>query len=201
VTPDDRPVLPRILVASDGRSEWVPPENVDAGLLLRDTTLGALVRHSDRPYVVAVDTDSVEGLADDEAGLHFLVAELGFRVFLTHHSEVACRLADIGALALMRVSALDSSGLARALESHPHQVGVGAVLHPGLVLPHLPEGIRAVLPRPLLAYGLLRTPGDVTACLALADSVVVRPELLHALGNGAEPVDPDLASRRGPTAT
>lgn len=177
------PILPRLFESSDGHAEWLPPRGQDVGLLLRDTTLAALVRHSGRPYVVAVDSDSVEGLADDESGIHFLVAELGFRIVLTRHAEVAGRLADAGALALMRVLALDSSGLERSLESHPRRPGVGTVLSPGLVLPHLPAAVRATLPRPLVAYGLLNEPGDVAACLSLADSVVVRRELLAALRN------------------
>jgi glycerol-3-phosphate responsive antiterminator len=178
-----RSELPSLFEASDGRAEWLPPAHLDVGLLLRDTTLASLVRHSRRPYVVAVDADSVEGLADDDAGLHFVVVELGFRIVLTRHAGVASRLADMGALALMRVFALDTSGLDRSLEGHPRLPGIGTVLSPGLVLPHLPEGKRASLPRPLVAYGLLNTPQEVTSCLEFADSAVVRHELLLAIEN------------------
>jgi glycerol-3-phosphate responsive antiterminator len=179
--------LPALLDAWDGHGEWDPPVGLDAGLLLRDTSLPSLLRHSGHPYPVAVDLDTVEGLADDDSGLHFLIVELGYRIVMTRHHEAACRLADLGALALMRVSALDSSGLERSLESHPRRPGMGTVLSPGLVLPHLPESKRVLLPRPLVAYGLLTAPEDVAVCLALADSVVVRRELLAALAERGRP--------------
>jgi glycerol-3-phosphate responsive antiterminator len=178
----EAPRLPRVFEASDGHGEWLSPPNLEAGLLLRDTSLPALVRHSQRPYVAAIDLDTVEGLAGDDSGLRFAVIELGFRIVLTRHPEVAVRLADLGALALLRVSALDSSGFDRSLESHPRRPGVGTVLSPGLVLPRLPESMRTLLPRPLVAYGLLSTPEDVASCLRFADSAVVRRELLAEPG-------------------
>ena len=180
------PELPALFEASDGHAKWAAPSGLDAGLLLRDTTLSALVHHVERPYVVAVDMDTVEGLADDESGLQFLY-ELGFRVLLTRHHDVACRFSEMdGALALMRISALDTSGLDRSIESHPSRVGVGTVLSPGLVLPHIPDAKRVLLPRPLVAYGLIHTPEQIAACLAFADSVVVRHEVLLAVAPDAE---------------
>ena len=173
--------LPRLLVASNGHAEWLAPSSSDTGLLLRDTNLASLLHHTGRSYPVAVDLDTVEGLADDDSALHFLIVELGYRILLTHHAGVASRSADMGALALLRVYALDTSGLERSLESHPRRAGVGTVLYPGLVLPHLPEATLESLPKPLVAYGLIETPADLAACLAVADSAVVRPELFGVL--------------------
>ncbi len=179
------PELPTLFEASEGHAEWVVPPGLDAGLLLRDTTLSALVHHVGRPYVVAVDVDTVEGLADDDSGLQF-VYELGFRVLMTRHAHVACRFADMGgAMALMRISALDTSGLDRSIESHPGRAGIGTVLSPGLVLPHIPDAKRILLPRPLVAYGLVNTLEDIAVCLTFAEAVVVRHDTLLAVAAAA----------------
>jgi glycerol-3-phosphate responsive antiterminator len=175
------PDLPPLLEASDGRSAWSRPDGVDAGLLLRDTNLTSLIRQAGKAHKVAVDLDTVEGLADDDAALNFLVDTLGFRIVATRHASVANRIADLGALALLRVFALDTSGLTRSLEGHPGRPGIGTILYPGLVLPRLREGVRARLPRPLVAHGLLSDPEDVAACLRLGDAVVVSRELLQAV--------------------
>ena len=165
--------LPRVFEASDGHSEWRPPGSGDVGLLLRDTSLAALVSHSGRPYSVAVDIDSVEGLSDDKAACEFLVRTLGFRIVLAHHSTAAANIADLGALALLRVFAVDSTGLRSSLESHPAREGIGCAVSPGLVLPHLGDDELALLPRPILAYGLIDLPADIAACMSCADAIVL----------------------------
>jgi glycerol-3-phosphate responsive antiterminator len=165
--------LPRVLEASDGRADWVPPRTGDVGLLLRDTSLAATVAHSARPYSVAVDIDSVEGLSDDRAACEFLVRRLGFQIVLAHHPATAANIADLGALALLRVFAVDGTGLRSSLESHPSGEGIGSAVSPGLVLPHLGADELALLPRPILAYGLIDRPVDINACMRCADALVL----------------------------
>jgi hypothetical protein len=75
--------------------------------------------------------------------------------------------------------------MARSLESHPRSERVGSVLSPGLVIAHLRPDELAKLPRPLLAYGLIDDMEGALACLALADSVVVRPVLAARLAAAA----------------
>jgi hypothetical protein len=81
----------------------------------------------------------------------------------------------LGCLPLLRVSCLDSTGFERALAGHPGPP-VGTAISPGLALAHLALAQRARLPRPLLAYGLVRRPEEAAAARgAGADSVVLDP--------------------------
>ena len=178
--------LPRVLEASDGLADWDPPKGGDVGLLLRDTSLTALTTHARRGQAVAVDIDSIDGLSDDGAACEFLVRKLGFRIVLAHHQATAAHIAELGALALLRVFAVDSTGLRRSLEGLPRGEGVGSAVSPGLVLPHLGADELALLPRPILAYGLIDRPTDIAACLRCADAIVLsRQALAGARTSGA----------------
>jgi glycerol-3-phosphate responsive antiterminator len=178
--------LPRIFEASNGQGGWSSPGE-DVGLLLRDTNLTALVANAGLDTTLAVDCDGVEGLGDDRAAAEFLVVRLGFGIVLTRHAAMAANVASLGGLAFLKVYALDSEGLRHSLEAHPRGSAIGTAICPGLVLPHLEPGEVSQLPRPLLAYGLLEAPVDIAACLAIADSVVLRR---HAIEGLAAP-DPD----------
>lgn len=175
--------LPRIFEASNGQGLWSSPGQ-DVGLLLRDTNLAALVANAGNAgndTTLAVDCDGVDGLGDDRTAAEFLVVRLGFGIVLTRHAAMAANVASLGGLAFLKVYALDSEGLRHSLEAHPRGSAIGTAICPGLVLPHLePEEVSA-LPRPLLAYGLLEAPADIAACLAIADSVVLRRSAIEGL--------------------
>jgi hypothetical protein len=96
---------------------------------------------------------------------------------VTRRPQTAARFAEIGGLALVSLLAFDSTGLKRSVETHPRAERVGTVISPGLVLTHMLPGEISVLPRPLVAYGLLSSVADAVACLSLADGVVVLPTL------------------------
>ena len=96
-------------------------------------------------------------------------------------STKAARAAEHGRIGLVHIFGYDSTGMARALESHPRVDRVGSVLSPGLVIIHLLRDQLALLPRPVLAYGLIDDVADAEACLALADAIVVRPVLAARL--------------------
>lgn len=174
--------LPAVLMASDGRHPVYPPPSLDAGVLIRDTDLAALVHRatSDCPPS-AVDIDSVAGLGSDDAAVDFVTGRLGIRVVLTRRPQLAGHAAERGHLGLVHVFGYDSTGMARSLESHPRTAGVGSLLSPGLVIVHLRPDELADLPRPLVAYGLIEDVQDARACQALADAVVVRPGLAAKL--------------------
>ena len=175
--------LPKIFEASNGHGNWSPPGR-DVGLLLRDTNLAALVANAGnagKDTTLAVDCDGVEGLGDDRAAAEFLVVRLGFGIVLTRHAAMATNVASLGGLALLKVYALDSEGLRHSLEAHPGGSAIGTAICPGLVLPHLEPGEVSLLPRPLLAYGLLEAPADIATCLAIADSVVLRRPAIEGL--------------------
>jgi glycerol-3-phosphate responsive antiterminator len=178
--------LPRILIASDGRHAVFPPPGLDAGILVRDTDLPALIHRvgSDCPPN-AVDFDTVAGLGSDDAAIDFVTSRLGIRIVLTRRPQLAMRVAEHGNLGLVHLYGYDSTGMARSLESHPRIERVGSVLSPGLVIAHLRPDELQMLPRPLLAYGLIDDTEGARACLALADSIVVRPPLAARLAAAA----------------
>ena len=174
--------LPAVLIASDGRHPVYAPPGLDAGVLVRDTDLAALVHRaaSDCPPL-AVDLDSVAGLGSDDAAVDFVTGRLGIRAVLTRRPQLAARVAARGHLGLVHVFGYDSTGMVRSLESHPRKMGIGSVLSPALVIVHLRSDELADLPRPIVAYGLIDDVGDARACMALADAIVVRPAIAAKL--------------------
>jgi glycerol-3-phosphate responsive antiterminator len=162
------PALPAVLV--EHRAAAVP---AGAGLLLHDVSLLDLVRLSARPgHPLAVDLDSIEGLAADEAAVEFLTRRLGVAVVITRRPGLAARVHEYGCLPLLHVHCLDSTGLDRALASHPG-APVGTALSPGLILAHLEPAERRRLPGPVLAYGLVRNPEERAAATAAGAAGVV----------------------------
>jgi glycerol-3-phosphate responsive antiterminator len=181
--------LPRILVADDGRQPVGPPPGLDAGILLRNTDLSALIDCAmSSPTPPAVDIDSIRGLATDDAAGTFLRRRLGIDIVMTRRPALAAHFAGLGGLALLDVLAFDSTGLARSLAGHPRCERVGTVISPGLVLPHMTPAELARLPAPVVAYGLISTVADAWACLERADAIAVLPSLASAL-SGSEAAD------------
>ena len=183
-----RPRLPLVLVADDGRHSVDLSPGIDAGVLLRDTDLAAVVGRSAAELLpLAVDIDSIRGLGTDDAAVDFLVDRLAIGIILTRRPMTDLHAADRGGLALLHVLAFDSTGLGRSLEAHPRTAGVGTVVSPGLVLSHMSAGELERLPRPILGYGLIVEPEDALACLRLADGIVLRPgaavSLAEAVGS------------------
>ncbi len=179
---DAAPRLPRILVATDGRHAIHLPDELDAGMLLRDSDLATLVRRaeSDDPPA-AVDIDSIAGLGGDDDGVDFVTSRLRVPIILTRRPALAARAAEHGWLGLVHIFGYDSTGMTRSLDGHPRVEGVGSVFSPGLVVTHLRADELARLPRPLLAYGLIDEVVAAEACLAIADAIVVRPVLAARL--------------------
>jgi glycerol-3-phosphate responsive antiterminator len=179
--------LPAVLVTSDGRHPCRPPTNLDAGVLVRDTDLAALVHlvGSERPPDV-LDIDSVAGLGGDDLAVDFVTERLGIRVVMTRRPQLAARAAERGHLGLTHVFAYDSTGMARSLESHARSANLGSVLSPGLVIVHLSPDEIARLPSPVVAYGFIDSVEDATACARLADAIVVRPAVAARLSEASE---------------
>jgi glycerol-3-phosphate responsive antiterminator len=148
----------------------------DEGVLLHSTTLADLIRLAAATTCpLALDLDSVEGLEPSVAAIAFAVERLGIRVLLSRRPALIDWARGLSCLPLLRVSCLDSTGFERALLGHPGPP-VGTAISPGLVLAHLAPSQRARLPRPLLAYGVVRRSEEAAAAReAGADSVVVDP--------------------------
>ena len=173
--------LPRILVARDGSSPWRSPAGLDAGPLLRDTTLDLLAAGAESLDRATVDIDSVEGLNTDDAGCEFLVRVLGIRSVVTRRPGTAIRLAHLGVQALYHVHAVDSTAFESAVSKHPGLPGIGTVISPGLVALHFSEQQIERLPRPLVAWGFVNTADDTLKCLRGCDAIVVGDEAAERL--------------------
>lgn len=189
--------LPRVLIADDG----APHERVDGiptGVFLRDLELTALIARATSLEVPwAVDLDTIRGLKADEASVRFLVERLGARAIVSRRPAVVRAATALGAIGLLGVHAFDSTGLRRTAGSGP-PTGGGAIVSPGLVLPHLRPDELAMLPRPLVGHGLIVRPIDAVACLARADAIVVRRDaarfLAMSLRRGRRAVQKPLTS-------
>jgi glycerol-3-phosphate responsive antiterminator len=174
--------LPRILIAVTGHDATSPPPGLDAGILLRNTDLAAVIDCAlSAPTPPAVELDTVRGLGSDDAAVDFLRRRLSIDIVLTRRPQTASAFAALGGLALLNVLAFDSTGLRRSLHGHPRGERVGTVISPGLVLHHMLPSELALLVRPLVAYGLIDTAADALATLAVADGIVVRPAVAAGL--------------------
>ncbi|MER3418511.1 MAG: hypothetical protein C4343_05320 [Chloroflexota bacterium] len=187
-TADNRPGgveltrLPQVLVALDGRGFLELPPELARVAFLRDLDLYGLVAAAARRTPLAVDLDSVDGLAADAAAVRFVVAELGVRVVASRRPTVAEEAVRLGALGLVHVFAFDSTGVARALEIHPKLDGTGTLVSPGLVIGHMTADELAALPPPVVAYGLVEEEAAARRILELVDAVAVTPAVALALG-------------------
>jgi glycerol-3-phosphate responsive antiterminator len=173
--------LPRVLVADDG----VPHERVDGfptGAFLRDLDLTAFITRAmslEIPW--AVDLDTIRGLRADDAATAFAVRRLGARAVVSRRRTVVRAATAMGAVGLLAVQAFDSTGLRRIAEVEPAESVGGAILSPGLVIPHLRADELEILPRPLVGHGLIVRPSDALACLERADAIVVRRDAARFL--------------------
>jgi glycerol-3-phosphate responsive antiterminator len=177
-----RPVLRRVLIADDGGVPIRLPRRLRAGILLREIDLASVVeRAANGDDVMAIDLDSVRGMESDETAADFVMGTLHIRIVMTRRAHVAVHVAARGGIGLLHALAFDSTGLTRALEGSPPLAGVGTVVSPGAVLPHMRPSELEQLARPIVAYGLLTRTADVLDCLELADSVVLRQDVADAL--------------------
>lgn len=186
--------LPRVLVVDDGEPH-APIDGLPTGTFLRDLDLATLIGRAtaiDGPW--AVDVDTIRGLRGDEAAARFVVERLGASAVVSRRVTVVRAAASIGATGLLGVHAFDSTGLRRTADAGPVPEGVGSLLSPGLVLPHLRRDELALLPRPLVVHGLIVRPSDALACLELADAIVVRRDAARYLGTALR--NPPLALRK-----
>jgi glycerol-3-phosphate responsive antiterminator len=194
------PALPRVLLSV--RDHLPRPLGQDEGLLFHDLSLTQLIHISAKSeHPAAVDLDSVEGLASDSAALTFLSQRLGIRTVITRRPALTLRALELGCLPLLRIHCLDSTGLERALEGHPG-TPVGTAISPGLILAHLAERERQMLPQPVLAYGLMRREEEFNAAWGAGAASVVASVGGGSAGPGRERRNHRTETRqRGSTAT
>jgi glycerol-3-phosphate responsive antiterminator len=169
--------LPPLLVTVTGQQLW--PRHVEhhIGYLIRDIRLDDLlltVARAPSEATLVLDVDSVDGLGSDAVAIEFVTGSLGLRCLMTRRPALATRAAELGVLSLLRVFALDSTGLGRALAAHPRLPGMGTVISPGILLPGLVAADGHALTHPLVSDGMIQDRQDVQASWAArADTVVV----------------------------
>jgi glycerol-3-phosphate responsive antiterminator len=184
--------LPRVLVVDDGEPH-APIDGLPTGTFLRDLDLAGLIGRAsaiDGPW--AVDVDTIRGLRGDEAAARLVVERLGASAVVSRRVTVVRAAAAFGATGLLGVHAFDSTGLRRTADAGSLPDGVGSLLSPGLVLPHLRLDELELLPRPLVVHGLIVRPSDALACLELADAIVVRRDAARYLGTALRNPLPSL---------
>jgi glycerol-3-phosphate responsive antiterminator len=162
-----------------------PVDGVPTGAFLRDLDLTAFITRAmslEVPW--AVDLDTIRGLRADESATAFAVRRLGAKAVVSRRRTVVRAATRMGAVGLLAVQAFDSTGLRRIAEAEPEPDSPlgGAILSPGLVIPHLRADELAILPRPLVGHGLIVRPSDALACLERADAIVVRRDAARFLG-------------------
>jgi glycerol-3-phosphate responsive antiterminator len=144
-----------------------------------------LARVASHDGPVVIDLDSVRGMASDEAAADFVIDTLGIRILMTRRAHVAAHVGSRGGLGLLHALAFDSTGLTRVLDGSPPVPGVGTVVSPGAVLPHMRPSELEQLARPIMAYGLLVRVADALDCLELAECVVLRQDVAAELASTA----------------
>jgi glycerol-3-phosphate responsive antiterminator len=170
-----RPPVPTTLVAVRGRAGWPSSLPHDTGVMAAKLDLEHLIQSvAGTSLRVVVDLDEVDGLASDPPAVAFLARRLGVKAIVTRHVPAAEAAVALGGIAFLRIHALDSTGLERSLSAHPRTAGMGSAVAPGLVLPYLAPEQVAALPRPVLAYGLIRTAEEADACRRAGARSVVR---------------------------
>ncbi len=175
--------LPGLLVACRTRAE-VPGRQRGVGVLVSHTTIHELVAMAPASGAgFALELDSVEGLQPDEAGVGFAVDVLRAGAIISRRPAAVAAASAAGALGLLRIFALDSTGFRRATRGLLEVPGAAVALSPGPILAHLDDADRTSLPRPLLVIGLIHTSGDIAAARrAGATSVAVDRADFEILG-------------------
>ncbi len=110
-----------------------------------------------RPYrrpFICVNVDMVGGVASDPSGIRFLAREVD-GVISTHRHVVELARGN-GALAILRLFAIDTSAVERGLKVLRKAEPDAIEILPGLAFPEIATTYRAALDRPVLAGGLIK---------------------------------------------
>lgn len=116
--------------------------------------------------LIFAHVDLIRGVGRDEAGVRFLAKHVGVDGILTTRSNLIGPAKREGLIAVQRLFVLDSESLAAGLPTVEKAAPDAVEVLPGVILPAIARELRArgSLP-PLIAGGLIRTPGQVEAVL------------------------------------
>lgn len=128
---------------------------------------------------IYVYVDHIDGIHPDAAGIHYLAQHLHITGILSNHARTLAIGKSFDLETVQRIFAIDSTGLEMALESVDIQATNLLDIAPALVVPYVASTLKALLPLPFMASGLISTSRQVQAVLRAGALCVAvsRPEL------------------------
>jgi glycerol uptake operon antiterminator len=135
-----------------------------------------------RGCAVYVNLDRIEGIQADSAGVRYLAEQLHVTGVISIHAKALASAKQFGLETVQRIMAVDSTGLDVTLQSVDVAVVDLLDFLPALVVPHIIPELRALLPLPFMASGLVFTTDQVRAIVASGARAVVvaHPERFQA---------------------
>ncbi len=125
-----------------------------------------------------VNVDRMEGIQADAAGLRYIAEHFHVTGVISIHAKALASAKQVGLETVQRILAVDSTGMDVTLQSVDVNVVDLLDFLPALVVPHIIPEVRASLPLPFMASGLLYTAEQLRAVVragAIAVSVA-RPD-------------------------
>jgi glycerol uptake operon antiterminator len=109
--------------------------------------------------------DLIKGVGRDEAGIRFLAREVAVDGVLTTRGNLIGPARREGLVAIQRLFLLDSESLEAGLPAVERAAPDAVEVLPGVILPLLGDRLRKEGMPPVIAGGLIRTPGQVEEAL------------------------------------
>src|SRR6266516_7478728 len=121
----------------------------------------------------------MDGIYPDSAGLPYLAKRLHIEGIVSNHAKILSLGKSFGMETIQRIFAVDSTGLEMALESVDTQSTDLLDISPAIVVPYVSATLKALLPLPFIASGLISTTQQIKEIIrAGALGVTIsRPEL------------------------
>ncbi len=133
----------------------------------------ALLEHAhQRKRAIYVNIDHIDGIHPDAAGLRYLARHLHVRGVISSNPRTLVLANNAGLEAVQRLFAVDSTGLEAALDSVDTRYVDLLDIAPAPVVPHVIPYLKAPLPLPFTASGLIFTFKQVQAVIEAGASAV-----------------------------
>ncbi len=143
---------------------------------------GFFERAYQRHIPTYVNTDHMDGIHADNAGLRYLSEHLHITGIISSHARVLAIGKSFGLETIQRIFALDSTGLETSLDSVDTATVDLLDISPALVVPHIIARLRPALPLPFIASGLLYNAEQIQHVLQAGATgvLIARDELWNA---------------------
>lgn len=118
-----------------------------------------------RGYTFYVNTDHIDGINADVAGLQYLAEHLHISGIISNNPKVLVWGKNAGLETIQRIFAVDSTGLETALETVDMRTVDLLDISPALVIPHIIPQLESRLSIPFIGSGLITTQGQIQMIL------------------------------------